>query len=155
MANKITGRIIVLTPIETLTARSGNSYQKREVVIERTVFDRNTGQPATDPDDTPIFRVFGTQATELGDMAVGDMVTVHYELEGRSYLKDGVKNYFTDVRVFRIEPAQRQTATASAEQPATQQAVEPAKMRQPTAFGQASAHNGIASPAPLEDELPF
>lgn len=103
MANKITGRVILITPTQTLKSNSGKEYQKREFVIERTVFDRNTGQPTTDPNDTPLFRVMGGMAQELDKISVGDYVTVSYDIEGRSYIKEGVKKYFTDLRVYRVD----------------------------------------------------
>lgn len=102
MANKITGRVLMLTPTESIKTKSGKEYQNRKVVIERTVFDRNTGQPVTDTNDTPIFRIGGFLLQNIADLQVGDSVTITYDIEGRSYIKDGITNYFTDVKVFDI-----------------------------------------------------
>lgn len=103
MANKISGKIIVLTPIQTMTSKSGNSYQKRDVVIERIVFDRNTGQPTSDPFDTPIFSLIGDSCAWLDKAKPGDEIVIDYELRGRSYQKDGETRYLNDIRVFRID----------------------------------------------------
>lgn len=102
MANKISGRIITLSPTQTLTSNNGNSYNKRDFVIERIVFDRNTGQPATDPSDTPIFSLIGENCKLLDNAKIGDEVTVDYELRGRSYQKDGNIKYFNDIRVSNV-----------------------------------------------------
>lgn len=111
MANKITGRVLIITPTDTLKSNNGKEYQKREFVIERTVFDRNTGLPTTDPTDTPLFRVMGNMTQELDKISVGGYVTVSYDIEGRSYIKDGVKKYFTDLRVYRIDTQKQAPAS--------------------------------------------
>ncbi|MBD5183976.1 MAG: DUF3127 domain-containing protein [Bacteroidales bacterium] len=103
MANKISGRVIELTLTETLTSASGNLYTKREVVIERTIFDRNTGFPTTDSTDTPTFTLIGQNCNALDRAKIGDSITIHYDLQGRSYVKNGIKKYFTDIRVFNVE----------------------------------------------------
>ena len=115
MANKISGRLINISPTQTLTSKSGNSYQRREFVIERIVFDRNTGLPTADPSDTPIFSLIGDNCSLLDNANIGDEVTIDYELRGVSYQKDGETKYFNDIRVFRIDlRGNMQTGVSSA-----------------------------------------
>lgn len=121
MANKISGRVLLLTPTETLPTKNGKTYSKRELVIERTIFDKDTGLPTTDPTDTPVFRIMGQGCSEVDSINPGDNVTVHYELQGRSYDKDGVKKYFTDIRVFRVD----KQSHPSIEHPAVSMTVDP------------------------------
>lgn len=113
MANKISGKIIVLTPTQTMTSSKGNSYDSREFVIERLVFDRNTGRPTADPYDTPTFKLIGESCKWLDTFKIGDEVTIDYDLSGRKFEKEGQTRYFNDIRVFRIE-SRRKTAEEAA-----------------------------------------
>lgn len=103
MANKISGKIVMLSPTQTLTSNKGNQYDAREFVIERMVFDRNTGFPTCDAEDTPIFKLMGENCKMLDNFKIGDEVTVDYDLSGRKYEKDNQIRYFNDIRVFRVE----------------------------------------------------
>lgn len=103
MAYKITGRIISVGPTQELTARSGNSYQKRDFVMTVRKFDPYTGQPTDDESNTPKFSLFGDRCNDLNAIFKGDIVTVHFEINGRPYDKEGTTDYFTEVRPLRVE----------------------------------------------------
>lgn len=154
MANKISGRIIVLQPTKALTSKSGNSYKRREFVIERIVFDRNTGRPTADSNDTIMFALIGDSCSQLDNAKVGDEVVVDYDIQGRIYDKDGEKKYFTDIRVFRVDVkgasaiGSMETETASPDPFAASPTYEP------------QAPSGPAQPMPTPehmatDDLPF
>ena len=155
MANKITGRIIVLTPIQTLTSKSGNSYQKRDVVIERIVFDRNTGLPTADPNDTPVFSLIGENCAWLDPAKIGDEVVIDYELRGRAYQKDGETKYLNDIRVYRIEIKGQPSASASQCQEAAPDPFVASAGPTPPVFPQA-VPPAMPTPGQLaDDDLPF
>ena len=105
MAYKITGRILSAADIKTLTSKNGTAYRKRDFVIAVRKFDPYTGVPSEDEGNTPVFTLFGDRCNDLEGMNLGDLVTVHFELDGRSYEKDGETCYFTEVRPLRIEKA--------------------------------------------------
>lgn len=105
MAYKITGRIVSVGPTQELTAKSGNPYQKRDFVMTVRKFDPYTGQPTDDEGNTPRFTLFGERCNDLNGVFKGDIVTVSFEISGRSYDKDGQTEYFTEVRPLRVEKA--------------------------------------------------
>lgn len=96
MANNITGKVIWLEQVKPINAKSGKTYYKVEFAIARNVFDRDTGEKTCDYNDTPLLRYLSENSAEVSSIAMGDEVKVTYELRGRSYDKDGVKQYITD-----------------------------------------------------------
>ena len=103
MAYRISGRVITVGPTQTLAAKSGNSYTKRDLIMTVWKFDPYTGYPSDDKDNTPKFTFFGQQCQQLNGIKAGDIVVVHFDVSGRSYEKDGKTEYFTEVRPFRVE----------------------------------------------------
>ena len=47
-ANQIIGQIASIGPVQSLMAKNGNAFQKRDLVINVRRFDPNTGEPGTD-----------------------------------------------------------------------------------------------------------
>ena len=126
MANNITGKVIWLGQVQPLTAKSGKTYYKVEFAIARNVFDRDTGEKTCDYNDTPLLRYLSENSAEVSGIAMGDEVKATYELRGRSYDKDGVKQYITDVSVIsvtRLNAAAAPAAPAVSQQPVQRQAV--------------------------------
>lgn len=103
MAYKIKGRVMIITPTQSFAAKSGNSYQSRYVVIQAIRYDQYTGQPTVDPENTPKFTFFNKQCETLDNIKVGDIVTVNFDIQGKSFDKDSKKEYFTEVRPFRVD----------------------------------------------------
>lgn len=123
MANNITGKVIWLGQVQPLTAKSGKTYYKVEFAIARNVFDRDTGEKTCDYNDTPLLRYLSENSAEVSGIAMGDEVKVTYELRGRSYDKDGVKQYITDVSVISVTRLNAAAAPAPSQQPVQRQAV--------------------------------
>lgn len=103
MAFKIIGRVTFVGPAQTLLAKSGNSYTKRDFVITVRRFDPNTGQPSDDEGNTPKFSFMGDNCSQLDNIKVDDIVEVQFNIYGRCYDKDGKTEYFTEVRPFRVD----------------------------------------------------
>lgn len=156
MAYKITGRILNIGDLQTITSTStGKSYNKRDVVISAFLFDSYTGQPTEDASNTPKFTFFGNRCQDLEQFKVGDMVVIGFEINGRSYQKDGKIEYFTEVRPTSIYESRQAIS-----QPATP-AVAPAMndpFGPPTGTIDASsdaANINMKAVNSLSDELPF
>lgn len=103
MAYKITGRIISVGNTQGLTAKSGNLYTQRDFVMTVRKFDPYTGQPTDEDGNTPKFSLFGERCNDLNGVFKGDIVTVSFDIRGRSYDKNGQTEYFTEVRPIRVE----------------------------------------------------
>lgn len=104
MSYKITGRIISLEDTQTLQSqKSGVIYTKRDMVINVRLFDRHTGEMSDETTNTPKFTFFGDKAAELDRFSINDIVTVSFDIYGRSYDKNGKIEYYTEVRPIKVE----------------------------------------------------
>lgn len=103
MAYKISGRVKEIGPAQQLMSKGGVAYTKRDLVITVRKFDPYTGKPTDDEGNTPKFTMFGDRCRDLDSVSAGQVVTVHFEVTGRSYDKDGKTDYFTEVRPLRVE----------------------------------------------------
>lgn len=151
MAYKISGRVLQVEAPRELPSNSGKLYTIGAVVITVRKFDQYTGEPTEDPDNTPRFQFIGEKCSQLNGVKPGDIVTVHFDISGRSYDKDGKTSYFTDVRPFRIDiqhtPSQAtQTPNNDFNQP--QQPITPSE----TQNAPQAAQN---APQIKTDDLPF
>lgn len=138
MATKIKGRVLWIGPLRKGTSKSGNLFEKRDVVITVKRFDPDTGAPKFDEDNTPIFTFFGERAKDLEGIQAGDEVTIQYELQGKRVDKDGKTSFFNDLRPFRIER----------DKPVTMNVVQP---EEPTASPETKTPEGKTQ----IDDLPF
>lgn len=118
MANQVIGQIVSIGQTQSLTAKNGNAFQKRDLVISVRRFDPNTGEPVTDWENTPKFSFMGDKCRDLDRFQVGQMVTVSFDLQGRQYQNaSGVTDIITEARPYRIELYGQRTAQQSAPQP--------------------------------------
>lgn len=122
MAYKISGTVLHIGDTVTLPSRSGTPFTKRDLVITVRKFDPYTGVPSEDSGNTPKFSFVNANCRQLDGLKNGDIVTVLFDISGRSYEKDGRTEYFNDIRPFRVETQrqgyqQPQTAPMSAPQP--------------------------------------
>lgn len=138
MAYKLTGSVLLIGNTQTLPSKTGTPFTKRDLVITVRKFDPYTGVPSEDPGNTPKFTFVNANCQQLDTLKPGDIVTILFDISGRSYEKDGKTEYYTDVRPFRVE-VQRQPY----QQPAPVQSAEP----EPEPSGNASPAQG--------DDLPF
>ena len=99
----------------------------------------------------PAFDFVMRNIPKLDSFKAGDMVTISFALNGRSFEKDGKKDYFTSVVGYDIVPYQRQNGNyqqPSNSQPATSQGVQNSTNEQSQ-----SQQGNVASQN--EDDLPF
>ena len=72
-ANQIIGQIASIGPVQSLMAKNGNAFQKRDLVINVRRFDPNTGEPVTDWENTPKLSFMGDKCRDLDRFQVGQM----------------------------------------------------------------------------------
>lgn len=125
MAYRRSGKVLHLGEMQTLPAKSGNLYTRRELVITVRKFDPYTGFPTDDTQNTPKFIFFGQQCQQLEQLKPGDIVVVHFDISGRTYEKDGKTEYFTEVRPFKVEISG--SASQQAPAPIQQSAQQPSQ----------------------------
>ncbi|MBE6304474.1 MAG: DUF3127 domain-containing protein [Bacteroidales bacterium] len=85
---EIKGKIILALPEQGGTSKAGNAWRKREYVLETQ---------ETYPKKV-VFHLFGDRIDQY-PMAVGEEVTVSYDLESREF--NG--RWYTDVRAYKVE----------------------------------------------------
>ena len=142
MANTIIGQIASIGPTQSLVAKnSGNSFQKRDIVINVRRFDPNTGEPVTDWENTPKLSFMGDKCRDLDRFQVGQMVVISFDLQGRKYTTaNGETDIITEARPYKIEAYGQRPA-----QPAPQPMAVPAQ-QVPTYPQQAPVAQGQAQP---------
>lgn len=125
MANTIIGQIASIGPTQSLVAKnSGNSFQKRDIVINVRRFDPNTGEPVTDWENTPKLSFLGDKCRDLDRFQVGQMVVISFDLQGRKYTTaNGETDIITEARPYKIEaygqrPSQPSSQPMAASAPA-------------------------------------
>lgn len=137
MANQLTGRIKVIHPISQIPSKDGTkTYSRRELTLDCTRFDPYTGE-RDKFENTPTVEFSGDRCALLDSFRVGQVVTVSFDLQGRSYQSGGETKYFTSVRGYKIESKQ-----AVSQQPATSDNPAP------------YASQPVSEPATVDD-LPF
>lgn len=138
---KLSGKVVYIYPTAQLTSKSGNTFTKRDFVIALQTFDRDTGEPAIDPDNTPQLTLTGDRCAQLDGVTPGDIVSVDFYLRGRRYRdpESNKEKIITDINVTSV----RVTARA---------------LRQPETAAAATASEATpaaAPPAQSNDDLPF
>ena len=103
MAFKLTGTVVLIGNTETFQTKSGTPFTKRDLVITLRKYDQYTGIPTDDSGNTPKFSFMNSNCQQLDGIKTGDIVTVLFDISGRSYTKDGRTEYYTDVRPFKVE----------------------------------------------------
>lgn len=151
MANQITGRIIEIgQTVQIPSKNGGSSFIKREFILDATTYDPYTGERSEYENVIPL-EFSGDKCADLDRFGQGDVVTVSFVLQGRSWMnQDGELKRMASIRCYKIEA--RGTATqspqgASVQQPATQ----PNYQQQPQNFPPPVDANGNAK----DDQLPF
>lgn len=104
MANQISGKVLIIENAVTIPTKSGNTFTKRQIVLDASHYDPMTGQKF---ENYPSFDFVGNRVNELDNFKVGDLVTISFALNGRPFDKDGKTTYFTSVNGYKIEPYQR------------------------------------------------
>ena len=149
MANQITGKIYKMTPTQAIVSpKTGNTFYKREIVLDASRFDQYTGERKFD--NYPMLEFSGEQGCRLLDeFKEGELVTVSFDLNGTQYQdkQTGETRYFTRVRAYKIERAGLQAQPQSAPPQAAPAQAAPQPQPQPP---------GEAFPPEVDDDgLPF
>lgn len=104
MANTIIGQIASIGPTQSLMAKNGNAFQKRDLVINVRRFNPNTGEPVTDWENTPKLSFIGDKCSDLDRFQVGQMVIISFDLQGRKYTNaNNETDIITEARPYKIE----------------------------------------------------
>ena len=144
MALQITGKIAVIGATCTIQTSSQRPLYKRELVLDCTRYDRDTGEPW---ENYPKFEFVGDKCAILDQFQVGQRVVVDFSLSGRKYQDKttGETKFFTSIVAFRV-----QDADATTSQPQTQWGGQQQSAAQP--YQQPQEYQ----PAPQQsDDLPF
>lgn len=150
MAYKISGNVLYIGEPQTSVSKSGKSFTMRSIVISAIKFDQYTGQPCADPYNTPKFTFVQDRCKLLDNIKIGQSVTIHFDVSGRRFEKDGRVEYYNDIRGFAIDVI---SSPASSFQPQTQvQVSQPATPQNP-AFG--SFPKDSFDVVKNDDDLPF
>lgn len=151
MSNQITGRLVGISQTVQLPSKTGGaSFLKREFLLDATTYDPYTGQRSEYENILPL-EVSGDKCAELDQFRIGDVITVSFALQGRSWTnQDGELKRMASIRCYKLEL--RRTGGQTAAQ-SVQQAPQPAAPFPPT-MAQAFPPEVDANGNP-KDDLPF
>lgn len=146
MANQITGRIIEIGQIVQIPSKSGGSpFTKREFILDATTYDPYTGERSEYENVIPL-EFSGDKCAELDRFNQGDVVTISFVLQGRSWTnQDGELKRMASIRCYKIEGR-----GGASQSPQTVPAPQPAYQQPPQNFPPTVDVNGNA-----KDDLPF
>lgn len=151
MSNQVTGRLVGIGQTVQIPSKTGGaSFLKREFLLDATTYDPYTGQRSEYENILPL-EVSGDKCAELDQFRIGDVITVSFALQGRSWTnQDGELKRMASIRCYKLELRRTggQTATQS-----VQQAPQPAAPFPPT-MAQAFPPEVDANGNP-KDDLPF
>ncbi len=149
MANQITGRITEIGQIVQIPSKNGGSpFTKREFILDATTYDPYTGERSEYENIIPL-EFSGDKCAELDRFNQGDVVTISFALQGRSWTNlDGELKRMASIRCYKIEVCggvSQPPQNAPVQQPAPQPTYQ-----QPQNFPPPVDANGNA-----KDDLPF
>lgn len=149
MANQITGRIIEIgQTVQIASKNGGSSFTKREFILDATTYDPYTGERSEYENVIPL-EFSGDKCTELDRFNQGDVVTVSFVLQGRSWTtQDGELKRMASIRCYKIEG--RSGVSQSPQSAPVQQLAPQPTYHQPQDFPPPVDVNGNA-----KDDLPF
>lgn len=112
MSNQLsaTGQILKIGQVEQVS----DKFRKRELIIKT--------EPESQYPQTVAFQLTQDRVDKVEGYAVGDTVTVHFNLRGREWTNpQGEVKYFNTLDVWRVERA----SSEQAQQPAASQSTQP------------------------------
>ena len=137
MANKTVGRIYSISATENIPTKSGNTFTKREVILD--VKNTYNGQEFH---NYPKCEIVGNELwQQLDTCRNNDLVTISFDLSGNNYTDaQGNEKNFTRIRAWKIEmwqkPEQAQEAPQQSATPQPQvQQTSPFPPQQTSMFG--------------------
>lgn len=146
MSNQITGRLIEIgQTVQIPSKNGGNPFLKREFLLDATTHDPYTGERNQYENILPL-ELSGDKCSELDNYRVGDVLTVSFALQGRSWTnQDGELKRMASIRCYKLE----------GRKPAVQQPVpQPASTSYPPTMEQAFPPQVDENGNP-KDDLPF
>lgn len=149
MANQITGRILSISnTVQIQSKNSGATFTKREFLLDATTYDPYTKERSEYENIIPL-EFSGDKCAELDRFNQGDVVTISFVLQGRSWTNlDGEFKRMASIRCYKIEVrggVSQPPQNAPVQQPAPQPTYQ-----QPQNFPPPVDANGNA-----KDDLPF
>ena len=153
MANQITGRITEIGQIVQIPSKNGGSpFTKREFILDATTYDPYTGERSEYENIIPL-EFSGDKCAELDRFNQGDVVTVSFVLQGRSWTnQDGELKRMVSIRCYKIEA--RGGVSQSAQAPPVQQPVQQ-PTPQPTYQQLQNFPPPVDANGNAKDDLPF
>lgn len=117
MVNQITGRIIeIYQAVQIPSKAGGNPFTKREFLLDATTYDPYTGERNEYENIIPL-EFSGDKCSELDRFTNGDIVTVSFVLQGRSWTNsDGVLKRIVSIRCYKIDVREGHTQSLPASQ---------------------------------------
>mgnify|MGYP002730073431 FL=1 len=116
MANTMTGRILSIGDVESIQGKSGNTFNKRTLVLNCTY--SNYGEVY---ENYPSFEFSGRHIDDLSDFKVGDVVTVSFVIQGNKYKKENQpEKFFNTIAGYKVEHLYRDGAPKSSSQKESQ-----------------------------------
>jgi hypothetical protein len=149
MANQITGRIIEIGQTIQIPSKNGGSpFTKREFILDATTYDPYTGERSEYENILPL-EFSGDKCAELDRFSHGEVVTVSFILQGRSWTNlNGELKRMVSIRCYKIEG--RSGVSQSPQSTPVQQSAPQQTYHQPQDFPPPVDDNGNA-----KDDLPF
>lgn len=149
MANQITGKIIEIgQTVQIPSKNGGSSFTKREFILDATTYDPYTGERSEYENILPL-EFSGDKCADLDRFSQGDVVTVSFVLQGRSWTNQvGELKHMASIRCYKIEG---RGGVSQSPQTASIQLPQPNYQQQPQNFPPPVDANGNTK----EDQLPF
>ncbi|EXZ17024.1 hypothetical protein M067_4619 [Bacteroides fragilis str. J-143-4] len=150
MTNQVTRRILSISnTVQIQSTKSGSTFTKREFLLDATTYDPYTKERSEYENILPL-EFSGDKCTELDRFKTGDVVTVSFVLQGRSWsTQDGELKRMVSIRCYKIE-ARGGVSQSPQNAPVQQPAPQPT-YQQPQNFPPPVDANGNAK----DDQLPF
>jgi hypothetical protein len=101
---QLSGKLFEIYPTQQKTEK----FKAREFVLETT---KQVGE--RDITDYVKFQATGDKCDVLNRYKTGDTVTIHFNIRGNKWVKDGKVSYFTNLDAWRIEGNQVTNDTAA------------------------------------------
>lgn len=153
---KITGKLIYIYPTQQLTSKSGNVFTKRDFVIAVQSFDRDTGEPTIDSENTPMLTLTGDRCSQLDSIHKDQIVTVDFYIRGRRYRDENNKEkIITDINVTSVRLAGGIAPAIPASIPSPPSQSASTSVTNPTATSPVNTSVPAVPGKTQEDDLPF
>jgi len=116
MALTISGKVERIGSPVLIPTKSGNTFRKRELVLDCTRFDSSTGEPY---ENHPSFEFVGQKCELLDKIKAGQRVEVSFSLSGVKYEDKTTHEtkYFTKVVGYNVQEVGNTTQEVASSQP--------------------------------------